>query len=333
MTRRTFRAAGVLAVVGVTALATGCAGAAAGESESTDGGTSALTIIHAPINYELPYIAEQEGYFDEVGLDVTIKAGGTPQDNLAQIMGGSANLTITAWDTVVTATAEGMPVLAVAGQGVVSSAYDTSGIIVRGDSGIESVADLSGKTIAYNDLGGGPHIVTQQAFEAAGLAADDFEAIKLPYASMQAALEGGQVDAVFPSDSFYEQISTVQENVVIANPTREFRAGLPITLWAGTQQWLDANPDTVHKFVEAMTKALAFYEDDSNHDAVLKIRQEVSGITVEQAAAMKTEFRIEIPNGVTQSVTDALVQFGAVENKEDVKTSKEVIWSEALTTD
>ena len=322
-------------MVGAAVLVTGCAGGqgAATGTAAEGSGKDAMTIIHAPVNYELPYIAEQEGYFDEVGLDVEIKAGGTPQDNLAQVMGGSADLTIVAWDTIVTATAEGMPVLAVASQGIVSNTTDTSGIIVREDSGIDSVSDLSGKTIAFNDLGGGPHIVTQQAFEAAGLATDDFEAVRIPFASMQAALDNGQVDAVYPSDSFYEQTSAVEGNTVIANPTREFRAGLPITLWAGTEQWLTENPGSADRFIESMEKALAFYEDESNADAVIKIRQEVSGISAEQAAAMKTEFGISIPYGVTQSVTDALVQFGAVQNVDGVKTSKELIWSGALTSD
>ena len=52
-----------------------------------------------------------------------------------------------------------------------------------------------------------------------------------------AALEEGHVDAVFPSEPFYSQISQIEENSVISNPVRETRAGMPITLWAATQQW------------------------------------------------------------------------------------------------
>lgn len=283
----------------------------------------------APINCELPHIAAQQGFFEEAGLDVTITPGGTPQDNLAQIMGGSADLTIVSWDTMVTASAEDLPVLAVAGQGVVSSTVDTSGLLVGADSGITSVADLTGKTIAFNDLGGGPHIVTQQAFKEAGIDVGDFEAVKLPYASMQAALEAGQVDAVFPADSFYEQMSSNSAFSVIANPTREFRADLPITLFAATTQWLAENPGTATKFIEAMEKAEAFYEDEANHDAVLQIRQDVGQITPEQAEAMHAEFSVPMPLDVTQSVTDALVEYGAVENAENVKTSRELIWEQA----
>lgn len=340
MTQANKRIASMLALAGAAALLAGCAGNGAGGASDAapvsgeEGeGTNSITIIHAPINYELPFIAQQEGYFADAGLEVTIKADGTPQDNLAQIMGNSADLTIVSWDTIVTATAEGIPVLGVAGQGVVSSTVDTSGIVVRADSGIASAADLKGKTVVFNDLGGGPHIVTMQALAEVGLGAADFEAVKMPFASMQTALEGGQVDAVFPSDSFYEQISSLPENTVIANPTREFRAGLPITMWAATGPWLEANPGTASRFIEAMEKAAEFYDDEANLEAILQIRQDVGGVSREQAEAMQGEVAIPLPLGVTQSVTDALVEFGAVENADGVSSSRDMIWRDAKTSE
>ncbi|MGO1543803.1 MAG: ABC transporter substrate-binding protein [Gulosibacter sp.] len=330
MNNRGRMAAGaVLAVAAMVAL-TGCQ---SGSSDAAEGGTDSITIIHAPVNYEVAYIAQQEGFFDEVGLDVTINPGGTPQDNLAQAMGGSADLTIVAWDTLVTASAESIPALAVASAGVVAEDYDTSGIIVRADSDIESVADLVDKQIAFSDLGGGPHIVAQQAFIEAGLDASQLNAVKIPFASMQASLENGQVDAVFPSDSFYSQMASNPDFEVIANPTREFRSGLPITLWAATEQWLLENPETAEKFVRAMELATEFYNDPANHDAIIDIRMEVSEISVEQAEAMQTEFSVPIPLGVTQSVSDALIELGAVENADSVPASEDLIWDQAITTE
>lgn len=220
----------VAAVVGMAALS-GCQSGsttAGGESD-----TASLTIIHAPVNYEVAYIAQQEGFFEQVGLDVTLNPGGTPQDNLAQAMGGSADLSIVSWDTLVTASAEDIPVLGVASSGVVASDYDTSGIIVAADSGIDSVEDLVDKQVAFSDLGGGPHIVTQQAFIEAGLDPSQLNAVRIPFASMQAALESGQVDAVFPSDSFYSQMAGNPDFEVIANqlvssaPACRSRSGRP----------------------------------------------------------------------------------------------------------
>ena len=120
---------------------------------------------------------------------------------------------------------------------------------------------------------------------------------------------------------------------VVANPTREFRAGLPITLWAATQPWLAENPETATKFIAAMEQAQAFYEDPANHDAIIQLRQEVGQVTAEQAEAMKAEFEVSLPLAVTQSVTDALVEYGAVDNAENVKTSRELIWAQSPTRD
>lgn len=320
----------VAAVVGMAALS-GCQSGsttAGGESD-----TASLTIIHAPVNYEVAYIAQQEGFFEQVGLDVTLNPGGTPQDNLAQAMGGSADLSIVSWDTLVTASAEDIPVLGVASSGVVASDYDTSGIIVAADSGIDSVEDLVDKQVAFSDLGGGPHIVTQQAFIEAGLDPSQLNAVRIPFASMQAALESGQVDAVFPSDSFYSQMAGNPDFEVIANPTREFRAGLPITLWAATEQWLVENPETAEKFIDAMELATEFYDEPANRDAVIDIRMQVSEISAEQAEAMQTEFSVPIPLGVTQSVTDVLIELGTVQNGDSVPESREMVWENSPTTE
>ncbi|WP_157984102.1 ABC transporter substrate-binding protein [Nesterenkonia muleiensis] len=290
-----------------------------------------MTAIHAPVNYEPLYIAEQHGYFDDAGLEVTITAGGTPQDNLAQIMGGSADLTITSWDVLVSSTAEQIPALAVASNSVVSNSVDTSGLVVRTDSGITDVEDLTGRTVAFNDIGGGPHVVTMQAFRDAGLSEDQFEAVRIPFASMQAALESGQVDAAFPSDSFYRQVAEHENFQVIANPTREYRAGLPITLWAATETWLQENADIAERFTHAMDSAIEFYEDESNAEAVSAIREEVTGEAQTNSEAPQGEFNTAIDLEVSQSVTDALVEFGIVEDAQNVKTADEIVWERATT--
>lgn len=313
-------------------LALGLAGCG-GSSTGQEGETAEVTAIVAPVNYEQAYIAEQEGYFEDRGLDVEIKPGGTPQDNIAQVMGGSADLTIGSWDTIVSSTAQGVPIKVVASSGVVSSTVDTSGLIVMADSDIQSAEDLQGRTVAFNDLGGGPHLVAMQAAEEAGVSRDGFESVRLPFASMEASLTEGHVDAVFPSDSFYEQMADDPAYRVIANPTREFRAGLPITVWTATDAWLEQNPETATKFIEALDEANEFYADPANLDEVLAIRQEVSGVSEEQARQMRSEFSTTIPLGVTQSVTDVLVDYGIVENPEGVKPAREMIWEHSPTSD
>ncbi|MER7798371.1 ABC transporter substrate-binding protein [Microbacterium sp. NPDC096154] len=330
--RRTARWAGLAAMAATALVATACSSPApapaSGDAASGERpGKTEITVVTAPINYEPVYLADSEGFFDEVGLDVTIKPGGTPQDNLAQVMGGSADLTIVSWDVAVTATSEGVPIKVISSNAVVSTEFDTSGVVVRADSGIESLADLEGKTIAFNDLGSGGNVAVKQAFEAAGVDPEKVEDVLIPFAGMQAALEGGQVDAAFPSDAFYGPLSQDPAYKVISNPSREFRGGLPITLWAATDPWLQENPGTADKFNEAMQKAADFYNDEANLDAVLAVRSEISGKPVEEVSKVLTPAALETPVDVAEATTQALKEFGFVEK--EPKPVDEILWADA----
>lgn len=313
----------IAAAAGALLVLSACGGDASGDEA---GDSDKLTVLHAPINYEAVYIAEREGYFDEVGLDVEIRPGGTAQDNLGQLAGGSADLSIISWDVAVSSTQEGVPIQVVSSNAVVSEEFDTSAVFVREDSDIESMADLEGRTIAFNSVGTGGNVPVLQALEAEGVDADSVTQVAIPYASMEAALENGQVDAVFPSDSYFHQISANEDYKAIAHPSREFRGGLPITLWAGTDEWLEQNPETAERFVEAMTKAIEFYSDESNRETVLEIRSEVSGQDIEEVDWQFVPFDISVDVETARSTTEALQEFGVVDNPEDVD---DILWEGA----
>lgn len=284
-----------------------------------------ITILYAGIAYEPLLLAEQEGYFEEAGLDVDIKAGGPPQDNLAQAVGGSADIIAAAWDTMVISTAEGMPVEVIAGNSVVSDTVDTSGVVVRADSGIETLADLEGKTVAFDSVGAGGTSEFNTALTEASVDPSSVEIVAIPYASMQASLENGQVDAVFPSDPFYQQIAEVESNTVIANPVRETRSGVPITLWAATSEWLAQNPDSASAFIKALDKGIEFYNDPANLDAVLEVRAEVSQQSIDEVSSSLTDMRSAIDDDATTAAIQQLVDADKVENPLSVD---EIVWSE-----
>ncbi|MGO1543790.1 MAG: ABC transporter substrate-binding protein [Gulosibacter sp.] len=318
------------AVAAALALTTGlaaCSGAGTSPANTEgDAGTTAITVLHAPINYEVLYIAQQEGFFDEAGLDVTITPGGTAQDNLGQLAGGSADLAIVSWDAAVTATAEGVPIKLISSNAEISTEIDTSAIMVRADSGITEVADLEGKTIAFNSIGSGGNVPVLQALEDAGVDLESVEQVAIPFASMQAALEGSQVDAVFPSDSFFAQMTGNEEFVEIAHPSREYRGGLGITLWSATDSWLAENAETATKFNEAMAAATEFYNEPENTQVVYEIRAQVSGQPIEDVQGPLVIFDPAIDATVSQATTDALEEFGFVT---EPKSVDEILWEEA----
>lgn len=89
------------------------------------------------------YVAEAKGFYDEVGLDVTIKPGG-PDINPSQVIAGGGADVVVDWMPSALATREkGVPLVNIA------QPFDRSGMMLtcRKDSGITEPADFEGKTL------------------------------------------------------------------------------------------------------------------------------------------------------------------------------------------
>ena len=68
-------------------------------------------------------------------------------------------------------------------------------VVVRADSGIESLADLSGRRVAYS-RGGFGHFLFAYAAQQEGLEAEDFDIVEMPAGEARAAYSSGSVDAL-----------------------------------------------------------------------------------------------------------------------------------------
>ena len=89
------------------------------------------------------YVAKDKGFYKDVGLDVTIKAGG-PDINPSQVIAGGGADVIVDWMPSALATREkGVPIVNIA------QVFKTSGmqLTCRKDSGIKAPADFKGKTL------------------------------------------------------------------------------------------------------------------------------------------------------------------------------------------
>ncbi len=326
------RVAAVAAAAAGALILSSCAGGPSSTDTPTDTSDTTpahITALYAAIAYEPAFIAQEQGYFTDAGLDVELKAGGAPQDNIAQVVGGSADLAITSWDTMTTSVASGVPVRAVAANTIVSATTDTSGIVVLNDSGINSLADLKGRTVAFDSLGSGGSSELFAAMKAQGLSQDDIKQVAIPYAGQLAALQQHQVDAIFPSEPFYSQVIASPDVKVISNPVREVAAGMPITLWTGSESWLDANSDAVTRFIDALQKGMDFYNDPANLDAVKQIRAEVTNTDAASVSSTLSETSVDIDKTAVTGAIQRIADSGRIDAPVPLD---DILWSKAPTT-
>jgi putative hydroxymethylpyrimidine transport system substrate-binding protein len=94
------------------------------------------------------YMAQEEGFFEEAGLDVAIDSPSDPAAPIKDVAAGRADLAITYEPEVVLAHEKGLDVVAVAAlvnQPLTSLIWLQGG----GKEAIKGVADLKGKTVSY----------------------------------------------------------------------------------------------------------------------------------------------------------------------------------------
>lgn len=89
------------------------------------------------------YVAKDKGFYKDVGLDVTVKAGG-PDINPSQVIAGGGADVVVDWMPSALATREkGVPLVNIA------QFFQRSGMMLtcRNDSGVKAPADFKGKTL------------------------------------------------------------------------------------------------------------------------------------------------------------------------------------------
>jgi putative hydroxymethylpyrimidine transport system substrate-binding protein len=136
-------------------------------------------------------LANRLGYFEEAGIAMTIYGAIRPEYAIGYAVEGASDVVVCPWPEVVKAQADGKPVVAV---GSVLT-EPTVAMIWLPDSGIETLADLKGKTIAI------PGAPFQKDFldyvlDSAGLTLADVKLKTVRFNSVQ-ALADGRADAAF----------------------------------------------------------------------------------------------------------------------------------------
>lgn len=250
------------AAVGLLAL-TACGGSADEAESGADGELIPVEVGVIPIgDVASIYVGEQEGIFEEHGIDLTLTQAQGGAAIVPGVQSGDLDFGYSNVTSLVMARSQGLPIQIVATgpQTTGSPDEDFAAVMVDPDSGIESVTDLEGKTLAVNTLNNIFDSVISSGLEQEGGDSDQVEFVEMAFPDMVAQLEAGNVDAISAVDPF-AVIGDEAGLDRIYGPFSEPVEDLSIGGYFTNEQLIAENPELVESFTAAMKESQAHSEE------------------------------------------------------------------------
>lgn len=183
------RAAGLLAAVLLLATA-GCAGSRGGAPATDAPEQVTLGLTYVPnVQFAPFYVAAEQGYFDDAGVDVELRHHGESEDLFGALQSGDEQVVVAGGDEMMQARSQGTPVLSIA---TLYRRYPVVAI-VPADSPVTEPKDLAGKKIGVPGPYGETWFGLLALLDSAGLTQDDVTIENIGF-TQQAALTAGHVD-------------------------------------------------------------------------------------------------------------------------------------------
>ena len=279
------------------------------------------------ISFVAAYVAKEKGYFEEVGLDVTIEhaAPGTGEQ-WTRLAGKDIEFTTDPAESFVkrVATNEDLPFASVA----VFGHEGDHALMVLEDSGVTEIGQLEGKLVGYKGTGEPPWLLAM--LDSEGLTLDDIQLVQVGFDPrvLLPDFGEGRVDAVQVFKSNEPDILSRQGyNVLLFNP-EDFGVHFLGQTYVTHKDFIQDDPEMVRNFVRATMRGLAFALDPANKDEVTDIIMVYAGedadrvhnefIWQTEIQFVESESTEQVGLGYAtdeewQNMMDVMVSFGAIE--------------------
>ncbi|WP_249523149.1 ABC transporter substrate-binding protein [Modestobacter marinus] len=242
--------AGTVAATTVLALAA-CSSDSAEASGSDDGGTQTVTIgtLRGQPHFYAPFLYEE--YAPE-GVEFEVVVLDTAPSLTDAVISGDVDFAITGVVATIASVAQGRDIT------LVASAAD-GGFGFIGGEGVETVADLAGKTVGYIQ-GSAPEIAMRLILEENGIDPSSVDLIAVPPPEMASALGSGSIDAFFGTE-IAVSLATAAGATELADPyaTPIGRVNLGLTT---TGALVEEDPELVQQVVDTHAETTEYMADN-----------------------------------------------------------------------
>lgn len=248
-------------------------------TSGTGGGGGSVTTLRVAANGNagvLPLIiAQDQGFFQKHNLDVKFTKAASIA-NLPQALGTSYDIVFTVPTAVINANAQGVDLVPVAGATLQAQANKQSFLIASSKSGVKNLADLAGKTIGTETVGGTLNLATQVLLKQAGVDLSTIKFIQVGGANQGDQLKQGRVDAVEAVAPFSAAILADKSNVNLGSCYRALGDSVAAIGWVAKKDWAVSHKDAIDEFKKALDDGIAYIK--ANESQARDALQKFSGL-------------------------------------------------------
>ncbi|MFD3684023.1 ABC transporter substrate-binding protein [Nocardiopsis sp. NPDC058631] len=295
------------------------AATACGGTDADSGGLTTLTAGVIPIVDVAPvYLGVDQGFFEERGIDLRLESGSGGAAIVPGVISGEFDLAFSNTVSLIVARDQGLP-LVVLTNGVTTTGEqgaDFGGVFVLDDSPVEDVADLEGLTVAANNLNNIGDTTVRQSVREAGGDPAEVEFVELPFPDMPAALETGQIDAVWAVEPFASIIREAGHREIASNFV-DTHPELSVAAYFASEQRMAEEPELFGDITSALEESFAYAED--NPDEVRRIIStytEIDQAVIDQMVLPR--FPAETNRDSVQVLADLMVEDGLLDAEPDL---------------
>lgn len=306
---------------------TGC-GAGSTSGAAADGGAASTATTQGPgatsepvrIGY-FPLVhtssmvhAEEAGYLEENGITVELVQTQGGAAAIPALASGDVDITYTNYTSALLAAQKGLPIVMIAGNDIGAGDH---GIFVDPDSGIKDVEALKGKSFAVNNLQNIGTVAILSQLEEAGIGPQDVDILEMPYPDMAAAVQNGNVDAIWqvePFQALSEEAGLVKIGDLFTGPAQD----MPVAGWVATRDFAEENPEVIKGLQASLARSM---EDLSGDRAALE--DLVPTFTTVSPEVVKQielpEFSAELDLEQLQRGADLMLEYELIKDPLDVQ--------------
>ena len=218
-----------------------------------------LNEVAHSIFYAPQYVAIQEGYFAEEGIDLNLVTGFGADKTMTAVLSGEADIGFMGAEATIYAYAEG------AKDSVINFAQLTQRagnfLVAREEDPDFSWQDLKGKKVLGGRKGGMPEMVFEYILKKNNLdpATDLSIDQSIDFGSTAAAFSGGQGDFTVEFEPSATALETENTGHVVASLGVD-SGYVPYTAYSAKTSYLDANPDVIQKFTNTLQKGMDYVQ-------------------------------------------------------------------------